>query len=318
MAAVDAGADSVYIGFRSPTNLRNLPGLNFSLDQAGEAVRYAHRNGTKVCVVVNTHPTNQQLDDCFGAIDDACDIGADAVIVADLAVLEHARNKHQHLEIHLSCSAGVTDPEAVRFYQEEFGVACVVLPRVLSLQQIAALRQQTDVLLEVMVFGVLCANYDGNCCLSSFITGTSANSIGACSPARFVQFEETAGDRVVLKLNGVVIDGSVGPNKRTYPMPCKGKYGNLSRSGRLHTFQDPCCLNALPLLGELAAAGVNIMKIEGRQRSLAYVRSVTNVWRNAIDALDRPDNVTTRMFESMSLEPVLEGMAGTLGALNGG
>ncbi|MHC4605091.1 MAG: peptidase U32 family protein, partial [Planctomycetota bacterium] len=138
IAAVDAGADSVYIGFRSPTNLRNLPGLNFSIEEAAEAVKYAHQHGVTVYLTVNTHPMDHQLQECFRAVDDANDIGADAVIVADLAVLEYARNKRPGLEIHLSCVAGVADPAAVRFYREEFGISCVILPRVLSLEQIAA------------------------------------------------------------------------------------------------------------------------------------------------------------------------------------
>ena len=318
MAAVDAGADSVYIGFSSPTNLRNLPGLNFSLEQAAKAVQYAHKRGAKVYIAVNTHPTDRQLDKCFRAVDNADDVGADVLIAADLAVLEYARDKHQRLEIHLSCSAGVTDPEAIRFYQEEFGVTCVVLPRVLSIEHIAALRRRVDVLLEVMVFGVLCANYDGSCCLSSFITGASANSVGACSPAQFVQLEESKEGQVIQKLNGLVINEYLGSQKRTYPMPCKGKYYNSSRDIWPHTFQDLCCLNALPVLPELAAAGVDIVKIEGRQRSLAYVRSVTSVWRSAIDALGGAENVDPHIFESTALDPVLEGTAGTLGPFKGG
>ncbi len=318
IAAVDAGADSVYIGFRSPTNLRNLPGLNFSVDEAAEAVGYAHRHGVKVHVTVNTYPTDYQLEECFQAVDDADDIRADAVIVADWAVLEYARTRHPRLEIHLSCIAGVADPAAVRFYCEEFGVSCVVLPRVLSLEQIAALRQQTDTLLEVMVFGVLCANYDGRCSLSSFITGTSAHSIGACAPAEFVQFEEAEEGRTSLRLNGIVINDIVTKKERTYPTPCKGKYYNPLVGRQLHAFQDPCCLNALSLLPKIAAAGVDIVKIEGRQRSLAYVRFITEIWRKAIDALSQGEDFEYQIYEKTAIDSILEGMASSLGALDGG
>ena len=75
MAAVDAGADSVYIGFRSPTNLRNLPGLNFSVAQAAEGVAYAHQRGAMVHVAVNTHPLDHQLQECYRAVDAADEIG---------------------------------------------------------------------------------------------------------------------------------------------------------------------------------------------------------------------------------------------------
>ena len=318
IAAVDAGADSVYIGFQSPTNLRNLPGLNFSLTEAAEAVDYAHQRTTRVYVTVNTYPTDHQLKECFRAVDNADEVGADAVIVADLAVLEYARNRHPNLDVHLSCIAGAADPAAVRFYHKEFGVSCIILPRVLSLEQIAALRQETDVLLEVMVFGVLCANYDGRCSLSSFITGISAHSIGACAPAEFVQFEETEENHLSLKLNGIVINDFAATEKHTYPTPCKGRYYNPAVDRWLHTFQDPCCLNALPVLPKLAAAGVDIVKIEGRQRSLAYVQLVTSIWREAIDSLSQQENFDPPKCNNIRLNSVLEGMASSLGALDRG
>ncbi len=318
MAAVDAGADSVYIGFRSPTNLRNLPGLNFSVDQAREAVQYAHHRGAKIHVTVNTLPMDQQLEECFRAVDCADEIGADAVIAADLAVIEHARTRHPRLEIHVSCVAGAADAASITFYREEFGVNCIVLPRVLSLEQIAALRGETDVLLEVMAFGVLCANYDGRCCLSSFITGTSAHSMGACAPAEFVQFEETEDGRTTFRLNDIVINNSIAPGERTYPTPCKGRYYTRDGRGRFHTFQESCCLNALGLLPKLAAAGVDIIKIEGRQRSLAYVLLFTSIWREAIDALNQGEGFDHQKYENKALESVLEGMASSSGALIGG
>ena len=317
-AAVDAGADSVYFGFRSPTNLRNLPGLNFSVPEAAEAVEYAHRYNAKVCVTVNSFPMDHQLEYCLRAVDDADDIGADAVIATDLAVLDYIRNKHPNMEIHLSCVTGAADSEAIRFYQEEFGVSCVILPRVLSIEQIAALRRRTDVILEVMVFGVLCVNYDGRCYLSSFITGTSANSIGACAPAEFVHFEENKDGTTTLALNGIVINDSVTPGQQTYPTPCKGRYYNSALGCSMYAFQDPCCLNALSLLPKLKAAGVDVLKIEGRQRSQAYVRQVVTVWRKAIDILTEQKEQDSSECGEETLGLLSEGMVGSLGALNGG
>ena len=317
MAAADAGADSVYIGFRSPTNLRNLPGLNFSVEDAAEGVEYAHRRGVRVHVAVNSHPLDHQLEECCRAVEDAADIGADAVIAADWAVLDYASTRHAELELHLSCVAGAADLAAVRFYHEEFGVRCVILPRVLSMEQIAKLRGETDVLLEVMVFGVLCANYDGRCWLSSFITGSSAYSMGACAPAELVEFDQTQQGCVRLRLNGVEIDRPGASEPLTYPTPCKGTYYSPSMGRRLHAFQDPCCLNALPLLPELAAAGVDIVKVEGRQRSLAYVRRVTGIWRAAIDALGPEEPSDSRGHENAELDSFLEGKVATLGALGG-
>lgn len=318
MAAVDAGADSVYFGFRSPTNLRNLPGLNFSVEEAARGVEYAHRRGVEALVTVNTHPLDRQLPQCLRAVDDAHDIGADGVIAADWAVLDYLRARHPRLAVHLSCVAGAADSAAVAFYREQFGVRCVILPRVLSLEQIASLRGDTDVLLEVMVFGVLCANADGRCYLSSFITGTSAISVGACAPAELVEFEETEDGCTIVRLNGVPINEFDAMEPRTYPMPCKGRYHNSATGRRRHAFQDPCCLNALRLLPELAAAGVDRLKIEGRQRSPAYVRLVTGVWRSAMDALSQQGACAPDAVQYAEVESVLEGGASTLGALSGG
>ncbi len=240
------------------------------------------------------------------------------MIAADWAVLNYARNRYTNLELHLSCLAGVADSEAVRFYQKEFGISCVVLPRVLSLEQIAALRKRTDVLLEVMVFGVLCANYEGRCCLSSFITGTSATSAGSCAPSELVQFNQREEGGFELRLNGIQINDCTALEQATYPTPCKGKYYNPVIRQRVHAFQDPCGLNALPVLRQLAGAGVDIVKIEGRQRSLAYVQEVTSTWRAAIDALIQTGGFDCRSYQSPELESLQEGRASSLGALAGG
>ena len=317
IAAVDAGADSVYIGFQSPTNLRNLPGLNFSVEEAAEGVEYAHRQGAEVYVAVNTHPLDGQLEACFRAVDDAVAVGADALIAADWAVLEYARTRHPRLTLHLSCLAGAADSASIRFYQERFGVTCVILSRVLTVAQIAELRRTTDVLLEVMVFGTVCANYDGRCHLASFITGRSANSLGACAPAEFVRFEEVEPGRTVIRLNGIKINDLAADESRPYPTPCKGKYRNVC-TGRTHcAFQECSSLNALSLLPELAAAGVDMVKLEGRQRSSTYVREATRAWRAAIDGRTDTPSTAWDTPQNANLDLVLEGQSGTTGVLGG-
>ncbi len=317
IAAVDAGADSVYIGFRSPTNLRNLQGLNFSVEEAAEGVKYAHQRGVKVHVAVNTYPQDHQLAECFKAVDHVEQIGADAVIAADGGVLDYARTRHPRLEIHLSCQAGAADSASIRFYRKQFGVTCVILPRVLTVEEIAKLRRETDAVLEVLAFGQLCANYEGRCQLASFITGRSANNLGACAPAELVTFEETEEDRMVIRLNGIEINEFAADEPRTYPTPCKGKYRNVSTGRTLHAFQECSSLNALSLLPRLAAAGVDILKIEGRQRSPAYVRKATQVWRAAIDGLPVGHLAEWKPLEHSDLAQILEGQRMTTGALEG-
>jgi len=153
-AAVDAGADAVYTGLASATNARSFPGLNLSADELAEGVAYAHARGCEVYVASNIHP-QLNVDACLGAVDAASEAGADAVIVSDVAVLEYAAARHPNLRRHLSCIATATSAAAINLYRDHFGIECAVLPRVTSVADIAEIRAETDVEIEVFVFGVL-------------------------------------------------------------------------------------------------------------------------------------------------------------------
>src|SRR5690242_6848767 len=101
-AAVEAGADAVYLGFRDETNARNFPGLNFSREEARDAVRLAHGRGVKVFVAINTYPRAGDQGPWRSAVDDSVRIGADAVVLADIGLLDYAARKHPGLRLHLS------------------------------------------------------------------------------------------------------------------------------------------------------------------------------------------------------------------------
>ncbi len=315
-AAVEAGADAVYFGFRSASNLRNIPGLNFSVDEAAQGVRLLHEAGAKAYVTVNTFPTDGQVAACLDAVDDAARVGADAVIAADPAVLDYVRSRHQSLDLRLSCHAGAADADSIAFYSERFSVRAVVLPRVLSLADIADIRRSTDVELEVFGYGSLCANYEGRCCLSSHITGVSANSLGACAPAEMIELEEGPPGRTFVRLAGTLIDIQEPGAARSLPTPCKGLYREAPTGRSVRAFMEPVSLNAMPVLDELADAGVNAIKIEGRQRSPTYVRSATAVWRAAIDRLGA-DAEEDSMDAAQRLTALAEGGECTLGCLVG-
>lgn len=152
--AVESGADSVYTGFRTATNARNFPGLNLNYEEMKEGINYAHERGKKVYVTVNVYPQSN-LENSFKAVDMAREAGADGVIVSDFAVLNYVKKHHPDFRIHLSVLASVCNIEAVRFYQEEFGIKCVVLPRVMNIEEIAELCRNTDIEVEVFAFGVL-------------------------------------------------------------------------------------------------------------------------------------------------------------------
>src|SRR3546814_10394848 len=101
-AAVDAGADAVYAGFRDQTNARAFPGLNFSDDELRAGVRYAHASGTEVYLALNTYPDSARLAAWHAAVDKAAELGCDAIIAAEMAVLDYAASTHPGLSSHLS------------------------------------------------------------------------------------------------------------------------------------------------------------------------------------------------------------------------
>ncbi|HEH9425877.1 TPA: U32 family peptidase [Aeromonas sobria] len=310
--AVDNGADAVYIGFKDDTNARHFAGLNFTDSKLEKAVDYVHQHGRKLHIAINTfaHPGADAR--WKQAVDRGVDLGADALIIADLAVLEYASSHYPEMELHVSVQASATNAAAIRFYQQQFNVKRVVLPRVLSMHQVKQLARETDVGLEVFAFGSLCIMAEGRCYLSSYMTGESPNTVGACSPAKFVRWEETPSG-LESRLNEVLID-RYGPGENAgYPTLCKGRFEVDGQT--YHALEEPTSLNTLGLLPELFQTGVQSVKIEGRQRSPAYVEQVTRVWRAAIDAYQaNPAAYQVKPEWDAQLARVSEGSQTTLGA----
>jgi putative protease len=282
-AAVLAGADAVYCGFRDETNARNFPGLNFSPQEMAEGIRFAHGNGSKVLVAINTFARAQNTDLWRKAADTAAACGADAVIAADIAVLDHMANSHPGTRLHLSVQAAAATPEAIGFYAQAFGVRRVVLPRVLSVQEIAALNRAIDVETEAFVFGGLCVMMEGRCHLSSYATGKSPNLNGVCSPPEAVSYVEDA-QGTTARLAGFTIDRFAAGEPAGYPTLCKGRFTAGDKTGYL--FEDPVSLNAGSMIVALKDAGVTALKIEGRQRGKGYVTEVVRAFRRAVDAAE--------------------------------
>ncbi|MDO5631360.1 MAG: peptidase U32 family protein [Paracoccus sp. (in: a-proteobacteria)] len=270
-AAVDAGAHTVYCGFADDTNARNFPGLNFSLEEMAEGVGYAHARGSKVLVAINTFPRAGAGEIWHRAVANAQVAGADAVILADLGLLDYAATHHPDLRRHLSVQAAAANSDAINFYTETFGVRRVVLPRVLTVDEIRAINREIDVETEVFVFGGLCVMAEGRCSLSSYVTGKSPNMNGVCSPASHVVYSEEA-DGLRARLGGFTIHKTPAGHPAPYPT--------------------------------LAKAGVTALKIEGRQRSRAYVAEVVRTFRVAVEAeaagQPLPVGVLARLTEGQS------------------
>ena len=311
--AIDAGADAVYLGLKDATNARNFAGLNFDDAQVREGVRYAHARGREVLMALNTYADARDTGPWQRAVDKAAELGANALIVGDSAVLAYARRHHPSMRLHLSVQASATTYEAIEYYRERYGISRAVLPRVLTLQQVAHVIKHTPVDIEVFGFGSLCVMVEGRCALSSYVTGQSPNTAGVCSPPSAVRWEEQSDGGVDARLNGVLIDHYAPQESRGYPTLCKGRFD--VEGERDYALEEPTSLNTLGLLPQLIEAGVKAIKIEGRQRSPAYVAQVTKVWREAIDsALRNRQNFSVREAWMAELNKVSEGNMHTLGA----
>lgn len=311
-AAVDNGADCVYMGFRDGTNARNFPGLNFDARESERAIAYAHERGAHVYVALNTYPRPDQWKKWCGAIDLAADLGIDALIIADAGLMDYASRKHPDLRLHLSVQGSATNHLAIDFYARNFGIQRAVLPRVLSVSQVARVMKHSSVEIEVFGFGSLCIMVEGRCALSSYVTGKSPNSYGVCSPAEFVRWEQE-GTVTRSRLNHVLIDEYGTNEKAGYPTICKGRY--RVNDSLFYALEEPTSLNVLEILPELVNMGVSAIKIEGRQRSPAYVAEVTRVMRQALDSCVRnPDQFAPRSDWMAALNKVAEGQCNTLGA----
>jgi collagenase-like PrtC family protease len=243
MAAINAGADAVYIGapqFGARSNATN------PVEDIAELVRYAHLFKAQVFVVINTILYDKELEDCKKLIYELYDIGVDALIVQDMAILEMDLPP---IVIHASTQANNRDPKHVKFLADA-GMKRVVLARELNLDQIKEINEATDVELEFFVSGALCVSFSGNCYMSIAGGERSANR-GSCAQNCRLPYN--------------LIDGT-------------GK--TLIANSHLLSIKDLDLSNQLPNLIE---AGITSFKIEGRLKDLVYVKNNVSYLRKKLD-----------------------------------
>lgn len=308
-AAVEAGADAVYVGFRDETNARNFPGLNFSPDELRQGSALAHESGCKVYVAINTFPRAGAEEIWRRALANAVELGTDAVILADIGLLEHTARRFPKLRIHLSVQAGASHAEAIGFYAEAFGVRRVVLPRMLTVADIAALNRAISVETETFAYSIMCPMAEGRCALSAYVTGESANAAGVCSPTSQVRYDRD-GDDVVTRLGGSIINRFGPAEAAGYPTLCKGRF--VANGQASYLFEEPASLNTVAILKELEAAGVTALKIEGRQRGRAYIANAVASFRALLDALARGEDLPPAAIRN--LDRTAEGRRVSAGA----
>lgn len=265
MMAIHYGANAVYLGGKE-FGLRAAAG-NFTPEEMASAVKYAHERGVKVYVTVNIFAHNRHLKGLPDYARELHCMGVDAVLVADPGVLIAIKGAAPDLPVHISTQANTTNWAAVRFWGAA-GAERIVLARELSLEEIREIRDKVNVELEAFVHGAMCISYSGRCLLSNFLTGRSAN-LGECTQPcrwRYSLVEETR-------------PGEYFPVEQDDA----GSY--------IFNSQDLCMIEHIP---ELVKAGINSFKIEGRMKSVHYVATVVNAYRQAIDAyFDNPAGYVT-------------------------
>lgn len=250
-AALHAGADAVYIGLEGLNMRLKAPGL--PLGRLPEAVNRAHAAGAELFVTLNAIAYDHEMDLLNRLLDGVEAARADAVICWDPAVIQGARERN--LAFHLSTQASVSNLAAARFWEGQ-GASAMVLARELDLSQIAHIKRHTQALIEVFCHGAMCLSVSGRCFLSLFLENRSGNRGECWQPCRreYTLIDDTRNKSL-----------KIGPNYLLSP-------------------KDLCSLG---FLEEIVAAGVDILKIEGRMRAPEYVSVITTAYRRALEAIGR-------------------------------
>lgn len=261
-AAIAAGANSVYFGI-GQLNMRSASAANFTADDMAEINRIAHENGVKTYLTVNTIIYDTELQQMHDVVDRAKAEGVDAIIASDMSVILYAYQVG--VEVHISTQCNISNSEAVKFYSQWADV--VVLARELSLEQIAMVHKaivEQDirgpkgelVKIEMFSHGALCMSISGKCYLSEHETACSANR-GAC--------------RQICRRKYTITDKDTGQM-----LDIDGRY-----------ILSPKDLCTVDFLDKFIAAGVSVLKIEGRARGAEYVKRVVESYDLALQAIER-------------------------------
>ena len=282
MMCLNYGADAVYLagrrfGMRAST-------VSFSDDELAEAVRRAHERGVRVYVTCNTLPHEDELDELRRYLPFLQEAGVDALIIADLGVLEYAKRYAPRVRRHVSTQLGVINSATANALYA-LGADTVVLARETPIEDIRAIRANTpeELRIEAFVHGAMCVSFSGRCLLSNYLTGRDANRGQCAQPCRW-------------KYHLV-------EEKRP------GEYFEITEDGGTYILnsRDMRMIEHLP---ELIDAGVTSFKIEGRMKSAYYAAVVTNAYRHALDAAMEgrpPDKVWVEETEMVSHRPYTTG-----------
>lgn len=245
IAAINYGADAVYIG-APKFGARSAAGN--TLEDIGKLIKYAHQYWAKVFITMNTILYDHELKEAEKLIHQLYKLGADALIVQDMGILEM---NLPPIELHASTQTHNYDLDRIKFL-EQVGFKRIVLARELSLDEIKNIRKHTNVELEYFIHGALCVSLSGQCYFSHAIGGRSANR-GECSQACRMKYD--------------LIDD-------------EGKV--IAKDKHLLSLKD---LNLSDHLNEIVDAGICSLKIEGRLKDSSYLKNITSYYRQSLDKI---------------------------------
>lgn len=265
-AAIAAGADEIYMGLSGYGARRYAE--NFTVDQFVTALSDAHRLGVKLSLTLNTLMSESEIETVLPNLDRLVSAGLDNIIVQDWGVVRFLRRRYPRLAIHGSTQMGLASAHEIQF-AADCGLTRVILPRELSLDEIASIRAANkEIELEVFCSGALCLGCSGKCYLSSYVGGRSGNRGCCAQPCRQSYKLESEDD---------LLDSS------------EGYF--LSLRDQLFTQND---------IAELSALGIDVIKIEGRMKSPAYVFEAVRRYRTIVDRLPSDGNAPV----NESLQPI--------------
>lgn len=256
--AVSYGADAVYMAL-GQFGMRAAAG-NFTVEELREGLEFAHSHGAKVYCTLNTMPRDSEMADLDRLLKSLDECLPDAFIVSDPGVIATVKSIYPKAELHLSTQCSTVNSRTCRFWYEQMGIKRVVLARELTLDEISEIRRNIpeDMELECFVHGAMCISYSGRCLLSNYTTGRDANRGMCAQPCRW--------EYVMSDVRDGIPFAAVKEDER-------GTYAFSSK--------DLCMVEYVK---ELAEAGVNSFKIEGRMKSAYYTAAVTNAYRMAYDS----------------------------------
>lgn len=267
--AIKYGADALYIGssgFSLRANAENFD--DFSMNKAVET---AHKHDKKIYVAMNSVIKPDRIDDAYKETKRIIESGADAIIIADPAMISIVRSLDKDIEMHLSTQVNTCNQLSTKFWHEQ-GIKRVVMARECTMQDIAKIKAfNPDVDIEAFVHGAMCIAYSGRCLLSSYFTGRSANC-GDCAQTCRWQFDITEVKRPEHNLT-------------------------IEQYGQATYILSSRDLNMIRHIKDLIDAGVYSLKIEGRMKTAFYVGTIVRAYRKAIDAVLEGKPITQEIID---------------------